>query len=497
MTTWELEPGEGRLTVMMKSSVHGHVSKRRLRLVALAGAAVVLAAACGGSKSELSGPPILKVFGDQPESRLSQVSATTGEQMTMLAKMRFEIEGDLPTLDGTAPAYEISRGEPDQGKVNRLLDIFGIEGELTAQTAQSGGGYFAGSTDGTGPALYVSGDAVQFWNYSPPVSQTSVNPACLETDGIQPVAPPTPVTDSVVVADTEPDEAVPEDEVSVDPCPNDGAPQDVPAEDEALQMFSDLMSDIDIDVDSLDIEIFSDSYGSSVSGFLRVGGVRSSLSWNVSYGEGSRIVWAGGVLADTEKLADYPRIGTSAALDRLNAQQAGLLDQMTGEDLAAASGTSDDIVVRIVDVEEELVMLYGVDGTVYLVPGYAFLAEPDDFGYRPRYTVSAVPTEYVEAVAPPAVEDGSTGEESGPGVGGSASIPDESGGGMDQEITTEQANTLLGMSEAEATSTATANGWVVRVAARDGEQFALTMDYNWLRVNLTIDGGVVTDVFIG
>jgi hypothetical protein len=66
-----------------------------------------------------------------------------------------------------------------------------------------------------------------------------------------------------------------------------------------------------------------------------------------------------------------------------------------------------------------------------------------------------------------------------------------------EEITNEAANTLLGMSEQEATSTAEANGWVVRIAARDGEQFALTMDYNPKRVNLTVDNGVVSDVFIG
>ena len=53
------------------------------------------------------------------------------------------------------------------------------------------------------------------------------------------------------------------------------------------------------------------------------------------------------------------------------------------------------------------------------------------------------------------------------------------------------------MSEQEATQTAQSNGWTVRIAARDGEQFALTMDYSPTRVNLTIDGGFVTYVFIG
>lgn len=66
-----------------------------------------------------------------------------------------------------------------------------------------------------------------------------------------------------------------------------------------------------------------------------------------------------------------------------------------------------------------------------------------------------------------------------------------------EEISTEEANTLLGMSETEATAFAEDKGWVVRIAARDGEQFALTMDYNPKRVNLSVENDLVTDVFIG
>jgi len=41
------------------------------------------------------------------------------------------------------------------------------------------------------------------------------------------------------------------------------------------------------------------------------------------------------------------------------------------------------------------------------------------------------------------------------------------------------------------------NGWQVRIAARDGETFPLTMDYREDRVNLTIVDAVVTEVLIG
>jgi hypothetical protein len=59
------------------------------------------------------------------------------------------------------------------------------------------------------------------------------------------------------------------------------------------------------------------------------------------------------------------------------------------------------------------------------------------------------------------------------------------------------ADTVLGMSEAEATKIAEAKGLTVRVGSRDGEDFALTMDYRSDRVTLTVVAGIVTAVVPG
>jgi hypothetical protein len=53
---------------------------------------------------------------------------------------------------------------------------------------------------------------------------------------------------------------------------------------------------------------------------------------------------------------------------------------------------------------------------------------------------------------------------------------------------------LVGCTEADATSRAQAAGWTVRVVRRDGEDFAVTMDFNPARLNLSIEKGIVTDV---
>ena len=64
-------------------------------------------------------------------------------------------------------------------------------------------------------------------------------------------------------------------------------------------------------------------------------------------------------------------------------------------------------------------------------------------------------------------------------------------------ITGEQAATLIGKTETLAEAAAHANGWVWRVGRRDGEQFALTMDYCQCRVTVSIDNDVVTEAVVG
>lgn len=73
------------------------------------------------------------------------------------------------------------------------------------------------------------------------------------------------------------------------------------------------------------------------------------------------------------------------------------------------------------------------------------------------------------------------------GAGGPADAPD-SGPDTDQ---------YLGLSEQEADDLAQDNGFTLRVAGRDGECFALTMDYRQDRVNVYLDDDVVTAATIG
>ncbi|MFZ9780104.1 MAG: hypothetical protein ACO3EM_08050, partial [Ilumatobacteraceae bacterium] len=64
-------------------------------------------------------------------------------------------------------------------------------------------------------------------------------------------------------------------------------------------------------------------------------------------------------------------------------------------------------------------------------------------------------------------------------------------------ITQERADLLLGFREADAQRCAEELGWAFRVGRRDGESFALTMDYSPQRVNVEIDDDVVTLIGVG
>jgi hypothetical protein len=315
-------------------------------------------------------------------------------------------------------------------------------------------------------------------------------------------------------------------------CAEPAAPENVPTKAEAEELFATTVRALGANVDDLVIDSYADEWGANVNGYLKIDGVRSSLTWSIGYGANGEISWASGVLVDVQDGASYPRIGTTAALERLNNQQSDMWgDPMVRGGVAYDTGVSSDIAatpvpepassdveaavttepatsdvaptldapapevqeVSIVGVEEELVTLYGADGSIYLVPGYTFIAAADEYGYVGRYTVSALPDEYMQvtdavdavpatdvpvpdtAVALPSVD---------PAVDPTVA--------PDMSVAQEVADSVVGMSEAEATKTAEAKGLTVRVGSRDGEDFALTMDYRLDRVTLTVIADKVT-----
>jgi len=63
--------------------------------------------------------------------------------------------------------------------------------------------------------------------------------------------------------------------------------------------------------------------------------------------------------------------------------------------------------------------------------------------------------------------------------------------------TTMWAQELIGMSEEAAEKCAVDAGYTWRVTERDGEMFAMTMDYYPTRINVVVENGLVTEAFSG
>lgn len=448
----------------MKNTSNSRVVARAV--VALVSAALV-AGACGGEGE--SRAPVLRVLADQvlvSNAVGSPGSQSAASRMSMLAFYDFQVAGALSEFGGPGPAYVIDPVEPTTDQLDVLAAAFGVVDPFEEQSPDFGGGLLAGPTDGTSPMISVMDDVMSTWTYSPAWAD-SVLENCV-----------TPVDEGTGEVSSE--------------CAPTGPPENVPSKDEARRMFDALMDELGVDPSDLAVEIVGDEWGITVTGYLKIAGVRSPFAWSATYGENGSVASAFGVLNDSvSALGDYPRLTTEEALDRLRAEQLAI-----AADAGLDPGSG--LVTTLESVEEELYILYGADGEVYLVPGYSFVGRPEG-GYTPRFIVSALPDDFVTTVSVGTDGSGTVGVD----VPSSDVTVDDGNldggpvGELPAEIPLDRANELLGLTEDEAVTFAESQGWGVRIAARDGEQFALTMDYSPTRVNLTIEGGFVTYVFVG
>lgn len=482
----------------------------------------LLLAGCG-TNPDSAGPPILSITNSasSTNSALGTPEAASSDRMMWMGRQNFTAGVDLSSLDSDAMSYVVPPSPVSRRDFSSLRKVFALKNEFVAQDENMGGGYLSGDYNtGATPTMYVSADAMKYWSYQAPWSNSTPAVGC--------------ATPSVS----------PDDTVSnVLPCAIPTPPENVPTAEQAGDLFKKMLKDLGLAPTDFITESYADEWYAGVTGYLKINGVRSSLTWSASYGADAQLTSASGVLADITNGADYPRIGTTQGIARLNsnhsygwggpAVRGGVAYNDMAVESPSSTGTaysdtgsasentedadvtepaiSDDAIlmppdtqempvteIEIISVEEELVSLYGVDGSIYLVPGYAFLAAKES-GWTPRYVVSALPDEFINEAS----------NDSGviPGGGSSdAPVPEtmmsepndpSNPSGAMAVISQDAANTLLTKSEAAAAKTAASNGWEVRVGQRGDEMFALTKDYRQDRVTLTIISGKVTRVDIG
>ena len=187
-------------------------------------------------------------------------------------------------------------------------------------------------------------------------------------------------------------------------------------------------------------------------------------------------------------------------------------------DTATVDTEPEPIEVTLSDATPSLEMIYAADGTVWLLPGYRFMSSD---GYE--ITAPAVSDEYLQYddVEPLPVDEPvpvdislptdisipivpSDGPDAAPTAGAGAGTSGSEGAlcaGLptamdDPTLDMSLAKLLVGMCVDDATSLVEgiSDGASLRVVREDGEDLAVTADFSESRVNVAVEGGVITEV---
>lgn len=392
--------------------------------------------------------------------------APDGRMMPYWTVIEYELAAELPALDTPTDGWRYTtRPELDRAVAGRLAEAFGVAGEPEQLPAEWGGGWRIGPDDGSAPSLVFGGDVVGWWSYSAPWS-------------------------NVAVVEAEPIDAngrLPEP-VAMTP------PEGVPSGPEAEALARDLFAAMGIDADAVEVEVYADEWGASVTMWHLLDGRRTSYASSVGFGENATITWAGGLLNTPERVTGFDRVGTAVGFERLVAGGGSWWGGMAmpKADIAlpypgdGGEGVEPEVVtLQIVGVKDAWWTLYDADGTtLWLVPGYVFI---DSNGGE--HMVPAVADELIQ----PATVDPGVTEPMPVDTAVTEPMPVD----PDAPVSDDVATSLIGLPEERAVEVAKEQGFEVRVTERDGESFPVTADYRMDRVNVSIADGLVVTASIG
>ena len=477
----------------------------------LLGAGTLLLSACG------SGLEALTLARTGRDASKLAAGANESADVMWAPYMEYQVTGDLPDLGDEARAGKVSAPSLSTSK-KRLTDLaghFGVEGEPVANE-EDRANWTLGLDRETwsGMNMYVS-DSEVWWSYTADSLAGTVTSKCLD-----PVPAPGSPDDSGV-------------STGCAEIPEPKKPENLPSAAEAEAAMRELLGAGGEDPSEWKMSATVDEWGAWVQAIRLVGGLESSYMWWMSFGEDAVVTSASGTFVTFRSNGSYPLADTAAAVDRLAtwmfaARSADLvhgaaIPEISGalteesvveggervdpsEGSGSGSGSSpgsdgDDVpapdqkpvepmpidpvepmepvVVDITGARLGLMAAWLEDGRVMLLPAYIYTNADGDVG-----SVYAIVDEYLGFADPT--------DTTVPAPTDSTDLP-EPPPLIDQET----AATLVGLSENDAVANAEANGWIVRIAERDGEKFPLTADWVENRVNLAIDDEVVIGVTVG
>ena len=363
----------------------------------------------------------------------------------------FDLRGPLPDLGDRLLAWSIGRRRKPAGELAKIAVALNINGVLERVDDNS----FV-IKDALNPERYANlfvDEAGGWWTFSSGAQQSA--PGC---------ADPSRGCDTTSPAQTS-----------------------LLSTGEAIRRTNQILARADMVPTNYPLSAVQANGSTTVTGFLTLGGVETNLATQFIFDANGDVVSASGPMIAIAMAGRFPILTPAEAVKRLNNPAYATIGAVTR--LAATSvsstpsspGTSSQTVVPITGVRFTLMETKLANLTHMLLPAYTFFNLDGDVG-----TVMAITDKHL-AFRKNAVVSTDTVPVSGGDVPPAPAQP------LDEN----SAQQLLGLPEEEATKVAMANGWLVRVAARDGESFMLTQDYLENRVNLSVKKGIVIAITVG
>jgi hypothetical protein len=362
--------------------------------------------------------------------------------------VRFDVRGPLPDLGDRLLAWSVGRRRKPAGELGKIafaLDIKGVVERIDDNSFVI--------KDETNPDRFANlfvDEAGGWWTFSNGAQQSE--PAC--------------------------------------PAPSDGCEQQQPSltPGEAIRRTNQILSQADMVPSNYPLSVVQANGSTVVTGYLTLGGIETNLATQFIFNAAGDVVSASGPMIAIAMAGRFPILTPAEAVKRLNNPAFALIGAVTrlAADSVSSSPSSSGIsssetVVPITGVRFILMETKLANLTHMLLPAYTFFNTDGDVG-----TVLAITDDHL-AFRKNAVVSTDTVPVSG------GDMPPTQAQPLDEN----SAQQLLGLPESEATKVAMANGWQVRIAARDGEFFMLTQDYAENRVNLSVKRGKVIAITVG
>jgi hypothetical protein len=440
---------------LVRSARCREVTRRWLVLGPLAAAALVLAAcgsddATGTTTSTAGAAPTAEPTAEEtatgsadatePAPQTDDKVAAT-DSMMAVQPVEYVYEGDMPALDGPAPAWHWVPGRtPTTDAIAAVAAALGVAGDVIEQPADMGGGWAVGAE--AGYRLSVSSDAQGSWSFIADVAPLCVGDSAAtssaaagavgaaEGETLPAVAPDAPVSDAAP-ADDPAAVAPPETVACVEPV-------GIPTADEATVTATELLQALGLDPAAYEITADSQEWGAWVDARLRVDGIAAPVLTSFGFGAEGALTFAAGQLLEPEPAGQYERIGTAAALEQLQADQFRSYEPVAdpaatdvaplpatepaGPDTPVsspetqspvvdsgnpiesdapidptgptdASEPAEPITVVLTGVEAGWWVIWAADGTTWLLPGYDFVTDQGERISAPAIAQADLPVD--------------------------------------------------------------------------------------------------------